>query len=201
MPVRLLYLMFAQICSWLVLLSPSAAAKDAELLVLRHEIAVMRRGQVAAPAGLGRPCRPRRADPGPAAAAADAPARDTTVLRWHHRLIARKWTYPHRTGRPPASQPASRSRCGSAIPFTGSSLPPIGMAAGLRIHHSSPRQIRILSAPRPCITSRPGQRAEVAVRQPGCRYAAQGRRAKPRRAMGIIPVRVPGRSAGCSGGA
>jgi transposase len=27
-----------------------------------------------------------------------------TVLRWHRRLIARKWTYPHRSGRPPVSE-------------------------------------------------------------------------------------------------
>jgi putative transposase len=26
-----------------------------------------------------------------------------TVLRWHSRLVTRKWTYPHQTGRPPVS--------------------------------------------------------------------------------------------------
>jgi putative transposase len=58
----------------------------------------------AAPARLGRPRDPRRANPAPAREAASAPAgHPGTVLRWHHRLIARKWTYPHRTGRPPVS--------------------------------------------------------------------------------------------------
>ena len=43
MSLRLLYLIFARLCSWLVLLGRSSASKDAELLVLRHEIAVLRR--------------------------------------------------------------------------------------------------------------------------------------------------------------
>jgi len=43
MPIRLLYLMFARICAWLVLLSRSTASKDIDLLVLRHEVAVLRR--------------------------------------------------------------------------------------------------------------------------------------------------------------
>ena len=45
MSLRLLYLIFTRVCGWLVLLGRSPASKNVELLVLRHEVAVLRRAQ------------------------------------------------------------------------------------------------------------------------------------------------------------
>ncbi len=104
MSLRLLYLIFARLCSWLVLLGRSSASKDAELLVLRHEVAVRRRTHP----------RPRLdwADRAvlatlirllPAWLREHRLVTPSTVLRWHRCLVTRKWTYPNRTGRPPVS--------------------------------------------------------------------------------------------------
>lgn len=43
MSLRLLYLIFCQLMNLLLLLTRSSLSKDVELLVLRHEVAVLRR--------------------------------------------------------------------------------------------------------------------------------------------------------------
>ena len=100
--LRLLYLIFQHLLGLLLLLSRTSSTKDIELLVLRHELAVLRRTNP----------RPRMdwADRAvfaalvrrlPRALRCHRLVTPNTILRWHRRLVRKKWTYSNRSGRPP----------------------------------------------------------------------------------------------------
>ena len=107
MALGLIYLMLVRVLSWLALLARSDTAKDAEILTLRHEIAVLRRTNP----------RPKmswldRAVLSALSRLLPAPLRQLrlvsprTLLRWHAQLVAHRWTFPHRRpGRPPTPPP------------------------------------------------------------------------------------------------
>jgi transposase InsO family protein len=109
MLLRLLYLVFCRVLGWLALLTSTSAAKDVEILVLRHENAVLRRQNPkprldwtdrAVLAALIRLL--------PRAQRAHRLVTPATVLGWHRRLVARRWTYPRRPGRPPVDVAVAR---------------------------------------------------------------------------------------------
>jgi putative transposase len=133
MAARLLYLIVIRVFGWLALLGRGQASKDTEIMVLRHEVVVLRRqvtwpkpdwAEQAVLSALARllpaALRARRlVTPGtvlawhrrlaalirplPGSLRMHRLVTPGTVLRWHRGLVTRKWTYPHRTGRPPAS--------------------------------------------------------------------------------------------------
>ncbi|HXL92405.1 MAG TPA: integrase core domain-containing protein [Streptosporangiaceae bacterium] len=102
MPVSLAYRLLVTVLSWLALLARSSSSKDAEILALRHEVAVLRRANPrprmswtdrAVLAALSRIM--------PKALRAHRIVTPGTLLRWHSRLVTAKWRQPRPPGRPP----------------------------------------------------------------------------------------------------
>ena len=102
---KLAYLTLCRSIQLLALLGRGDASKDLEILVLRHRLSVLRR-QVPRP----------RLEPADRALLAAVSrvlppvnwscffVKPDTLLRWHRRLVAGAWTYPHGPGRPPLDQ-------------------------------------------------------------------------------------------------
>ena len=106
MALSLIYTAMRRILDLIVLIASGDRSKEIEILVLRHQVAVLRR-QVTRPelrpadrawlAGLSR-LLPRRVWP-------TFFVQPATLLRWHRDLLARRWTYPQRRpGRPATTQ-------------------------------------------------------------------------------------------------
>jgi putative transposase len=105
MGLGLLCLIVTGVFGWLALLGRGQPSRDAEIMVLRQEVAVLRR-QVSGP-------KPDWADRAvlsalarllPAALRSRRLVTPGTLLAWHHRLVARSWIYPDRPGRPGTSR-------------------------------------------------------------------------------------------------
>jgi len=102
MAVKLIYQMFAQLLSWMVLHARSDTANEIEILILRHQLAVLQRrtprprirwSDRAVIAALARLLPPRRRR--------GFLVTPSTILGWHRRLVRRSWTTsPVQAGRP-----------------------------------------------------------------------------------------------------
>jgi putative transposase len=108
---RLLYLIFVRLCGWLALLPCSGDVKNTEILVLRHQIAVLQR-QVRSPwlswadrAVLAALTRRLSTAHRRQLSLIITPR---TLLRWRAELVKRRWTCPRQTAGRPRTGPTIR---------------------------------------------------------------------------------------------
>ena len=169
--MRMLYLMFVRVAGWLALLARSAASKDAEMLVLRHEVAVLRRQHprpkldwvgraifASLSRSLPRPLRMSRL------------VMPDTLLRWHRRLVRWRRTCPRWAGRPLAGarlavliEQMARENPGWGYKRIQGELLGLDIRVGASTVRRILRQLRIPPAP---------QRSRTTWRQALCSQAA-----------------------------
>ena len=108
----MVYLALIRVFGWLALLSRSDRAKDAEILILRHQVAVLQR-QVKGPrlswADRAVLAALARLLPGGHLRRLCLIVSPRTLLRWHASLVRRRWSYPRRApGRRAQRRPSGR---------------------------------------------------------------------------------------------
>jgi hypothetical protein len=139
MVVGQLYRLLNVLVSWLVLLARSSASKDAEILVLRHEVAVLGRANPKpGPAWTDRAILAALARIMPKALRAHRIVTPGTLLRWHRRLLAAMWRQPKPSGRPPIGKDvtalivslAAENRTWGVIRIQGGELRRLGHRVG-----------------------------------------------------------------------
>ena len=112
MTLRFAYLAVLRVLGWLGLLARSDRAKDAELLILRHQVAVLQR-QVTAPrlswADRAVLAALARLLPGSQLRQLRLIVSPRTLLRWHADLVRRRWAHQRRTPGRPRTAPAVRA--------------------------------------------------------------------------------------------
>ena len=121
------YLCVRRVLEFVVLLARSDDAKEIELLALRHEVAMLRchvKRQSFEPADRALLAALSRLLPrGRWGVFGVTPA---TLLSWHRRLVARRWTYPHRSpGRPRVDEETT-----VWVPKTSSGCFDLGLSPG-----------------------------------------------------------------------
>jgi putative transposase len=96
------YLALCRLVQLVVLLCKSERSKELEILLLRHELAILRRQPRRAPfRPVDRAILAALARALPRSAWTSLSVSPTTLLRWHRQLVRRRWTYPRRQpGRP-----------------------------------------------------------------------------------------------------
>jgi transposase InsO family protein len=97
------YLALCRLVQLVVLLCRSERSKELEILLLRHELAILRRQPRRTPVRpVDRAILAALARALPRSAWSSLSVSPATLLRWHRQLVRRRWTYPQRTpGRPP----------------------------------------------------------------------------------------------------
>ena len=112
MPVRFAYLAVVRVFGRLALPARSGRAKDAEILILRHQVAVLRR-QVKTPrlswAGRAIVAALARLLPRSQLRQLRLIICPRTLLRWHASLARRHWACPHRAAGRPGTAPGLRA--------------------------------------------------------------------------------------------